>query len=311
MKFRHIQSKEKKILSFIIIPPSNKTKQFSVYRWIPTFIILTIVISLTTFIYKFNKLQIDYSNLKHDFDIKLHNLDVLNTINDKQASELDSLRNKTKEIEEKLSSITELQLTVKEMVGIKTKDDNTNQPQTVDVKYRQLFTDKSSDKLELEMDMLSEVLDQTQTELNTLIENVDDRLKYLEAKPNLVPTNGRITSKYGWRRNPFGKGKEFHYGLDIANNYNTKIKAAGKGIVTYAGYSSGFGKIVIISHGYGYETLYGHNNKLYVKIGDKVDKGQLIAAMGNTGRSTGPHVHFEVRYYGKRINPSTILNNNK
>jgi len=249
--------------------------------------------------------------LQHDYEVKLHNLEVISNINNKQTSELDNLRNKTKEIEEKLSSITDLQVTVKEMVGIKTDDEKTTQSQPVDVKYRELFSDKSSSQLDLEIDMLSQMLDQTQSDLSQLIGNVDDRLKYLEAKPNLVPTNGRITSRYGWRNNPFGKGKEFHYGLDIANSYNTKIKASGKGVVTYAGYSSGFGKVVIISHGYGYETLYGHNNKLYVKTGDKVEKGQVISAMGNTGRSTGPHVHFEVRYYGKRINPSTILNSNK
>jgi len=153
--------------------------------------------------------------------------------------------------------------------------------------------------------------DKSSEELNILIDDVEKRLDYLDAKPNLMPTVGRITSRYGYRKNPFGSGRDFHTGIDIANNSGTKVKAAGSGVITYAGYNSSYGRVIIISHGYGYQSVYGHNRKLLVKVGDKVEKGQIIAEMGNTGRSTGPHLHFEVRYYGNPKDPLTILNNNK
>ena len=119
------------------------------------------------------------------------------------------------------------------------------------------------------------------------------------------PTNGTITSRYG-SRYIFG-GSDWHDGLDIANSVGTDIVAADGGIVTYAGWMSGYGYLVRIDHQNGYETYYGHNSKLLVSVGDKVFKGQHIAEMGATGRVTGPHCHFEVRYNGQTKNPLNYL----
>ena len=119
------------------------------------------------------------------------------------------------------------------------------------------------------------------------------------------PTSGNITSKYGYR-NIFG-GSSFHGGIDIANSYGTDIVAADGGEVVYAGWSSGYGYLVQIDHGNGYVTYYGHNSSLEVSVGEKVYKGQHIAEMGSTGRSTGNHCHFEVRLNGERQNPMNYL----
>ena len=119
------------------------------------------------------------------------------------------------------------------------------------------------------------------------------------------PTSGNITSKYGYR-NIFG-GSSFHSGIDIANSYGTDIVAADGGEVVYAGWMSGYGYLVQIDHQNGYVTYYGHNSKILVSVGDKVYKGQHIAEMGSTGRSTGNHCHFEVRYNGERQNPMNYL----
>ena len=119
------------------------------------------------------------------------------------------------------------------------------------------------------------------------------------------PTNGTITSRYG-SRYIFG-GSDWHGGLDIANSVGTDIVAADGGIVTYAGWMSGYGYLVRIDHQNGYETYYGHNSQLLVSVGDKVFKGQHIAEMGATGRVTGPHCHFEVRYNGETKNPLNYL----
>ncbi len=119
------------------------------------------------------------------------------------------------------------------------------------------------------------------------------------------PTNGNISSYYGWR-SIFG-GRSFHGGLDIYNSYGTDIVAADGGIVKTAGWSGAYGYLVVIDHQNGYQTYYGHNSKLLVSVGQKVHKGQHIAEMGATGRVTGTHCHFEVRYNGERQNPLNYL----
>ena len=119
------------------------------------------------------------------------------------------------------------------------------------------------------------------------------------------PTNGSLTSRYG-SRYIFG-GSDWHDGIDIANRTGTDIVAADGGIVTYAGWMSGYGYLVRIDHQNGYETYYGHNSQLLVSVGDKVYKGQHIAEMGATGRVTGTHCHFEIRYNGETKNPLNYL----
>lgn len=119
------------------------------------------------------------------------------------------------------------------------------------------------------------------------------------------PTSGSITSDYGYRY-IFG-GSDFHGGIDIANKKGTNIYAADGGVVTYAGWMSSYGYLIIIDHQNGYTTYYGHNSELLVSEGDKVYKGEHIAEMGATGRVTGTHCHFEVRYNGERQDPMDYL----
>ncbi|MHB8157797.1 MAG: M23 family metallopeptidase, partial [Desulfocucumaceae bacterium] len=104
------------------------------------------------------------------------------------------------------------------------------------------------------------------------------------------------------------KRSEFHDGIDIAAAYGSAIKAAGDGVVTFAAYKGSWGRLIIISHGYGYVSQYAHNSSLLVSVGDKVKKGEVIARLGNTGRSTGPHVHFSVAKNGNWIDPMDLLN---
>ena len=119
------------------------------------------------------------------------------------------------------------------------------------------------------------------------------------------PTRGRLTSPFGWR---ILRGrKEYHTGIDIANRTGTPIYAAASGVVSFAGWIRGYGRVIIISHSYGYKTVYGHCLRLYVKSGQYVKRGQYIAKMGSTGYSTGSHLHFEIRRYGKPQNPLNYL----
>jgi len=118
---------------------------------------------------------------------------------------------------------------------------------------------------------------------------------------------GWLSSLYGKRSDPFTGKQEFHRGLDFAGKKGSEVIAAADGVVIWSARRSGYGNTVEINHGNGYVTRYGHNLKNLVKVGDTVKKGQQIALMGSTGRSTGPHVHFEVLRNGKSVNPSRFI----
>ncbi len=120
-------------------------------------------------------------------------------------------------------------------------------------------------------------------------------------------SGGRLTSNFGYRVHPIYRTKRFHGGVDFAAASGTPIKAADSGVVIYAGWYGGYGNAVVIDHGAGLATVYGHASRLYVRVGQMIQKGQRIAAVGSTGVSTGPHLHFEVRLQGRVVNPLGYL----
>jgi murein DD-endopeptidase MepM/ murein hydrolase activator NlpD len=122
------------------------------------------------------------------------------------------------------------------------------------------------------------------------------------------PSRGRLTSRYGYRRDPFTGKRAFHRGVDIANRVGTSVYAAQAGRVIFAGPRKGYGQVVIIQHSFGYKTLYAHLSTSAVKRGQSVRSGQVIGKVGNSGRSTGPHVHFEIWLKNRTIDPLTQTN---
>lgn len=121
------------------------------------------------------------------------------------------------------------------------------------------------------------------------------------------PSVGPVTSTFGWRIHPILGYSRFHAGLDFGAGYGTPIRAADTGTVIFAGWYAGYGNTVVIDHGKGTVTLYGHSSQLYVQAGQIVQRGQAIAAVGSTGLSTGPHLHFEVRQNGYPVDPLAYL----
>jgi len=150
-------------------------------------------------------------------------------------------------------------------------------------------------------------IEQRAVSLSELADFLEEQKLMLSSTPTIWPVKGWISSGFGYRISPFTGRRVFHEGLDIATKYNTPVKASAKGIVVFSGRKAGYGKTVIIDHGYGYITKYGHNNKLLVKAGDKIKKGDDIALVGSTGRSTGPHVHYEVLVNGIPVNPLKFI----
>jgi len=131
---------------------------------------------------------------------------------------------------------------------------------------------------------------------------------HLRNFPTLWPVTTQISSPFGWRRNPFGgRGSEFHSGLDLRAPSGTAIRAAGGGTVVSAGWQGGYGLTVVIDHGHGYRTLYAHNSTNLVQVGQRVERGDIIARVGTTGRVTGAHVHFEVIRNGTQVNPRPYM----
>jgi len=141
-------------------------------------------------------------------------------------------------------------------------------------------------------------------------QNVDKIVKNaadLAATPSIWPTSGEVSSRFGWRNSPWGGGQELHAGIDIANSLGTPIFATADGEVVLSGWSGGYGNIVQINHGKGIETIYGHNSRVIVNAGQVVKKGQVIAYLGSTGRSNGPHLHYEIRVNGNPVDPIRFL----
>ncbi len=159
----------------------------------------------------------------------------------------------------------------------------------------------------LEEDENEVIVKEDTEEYAKLIKDVEDKFEFLECRPDLRPAKGICTSPFGMRIHPTTHQYRMHKGIDIANNTGTKVVAAGSGVVVYAKKMTSFGNLVIINHGYGYKSYYAHNNKIVVKEGQHVKKGQKISEMGSTGRSTGPHLHFEIHYNGQPINPANVL----
>ena len=127
------------------------------------------------------------------------------------------------------------------------------------------------------------------------------------AMPSIWPVAGAVTSGFGWRLSPIDGSHEWHQGIDIAAETGTPVVSAANGQVLQSGWSESYGYIVHIDHGNGLATVYGHNSSLVVGTGEKVRMGQVIAYAGSTGRSTGPHLHYEIRINNTAVDPWTYL----
>jgi murein DD-endopeptidase MepM/ murein hydrolase activator NlpD len=159
-----------------------------------------------------------------------------------------------------------------------------------------------------QMNTVSEQYNHMQKSYLEIISYIKDQRSLFMAVPRGYPAKGVLTSHFGFRQNPFfGNTRDFHAAVDIANVLNTDVVATAKGKVVFSGWQSGYGNIIVVDHGYGYRTAYAHLNRRLVLVDEYVVRGQLIGKMGNTGTATGSHVHYEVHFNGKPINPISFL----
>jgi murein DD-endopeptidase MepM/ murein hydrolase activator NlpD len=157
------------------------------------------------------------------------------------------------------------------------------------------------------LDKLSAEATRQEQSLQELQAYFQDQKSLLASVPSVWPARGWVTSDFGSRLDPYTSERVMHAGLDIAGPHGKEIVSPSDGTVVFAGLEGGYGNVVVLDHGYGIKTRYGHLSFIKVKSGERVKRGDIIAAMGNTGRSTGPHLHYEVRVNGIAQNPRKFI----
>ena len=236
--------------------------------------------------------------------------------NERQKEQFIHLAQRIDEIIGNMGQLKELDLKLKVMMNLETGKGNApggvggSAPSLPWPDYSEAKTHKEQVRL------MHQSLDNLKTEVAMLKRDKSEFRKFLESQkkllastPSIWPTKGWLSSRFGYRISPFTQEKEFHKGIDISARMNAPIVAPADGVVFGVDFDHGFGKTLVIKHGYGVATIYAHLNKILVKRGQYVKRGEKIALVGTTGRSTGPHLHYEVRLNGVPVNPLRYILN--
>ncbi|MEN3045005.1 MAG: M23 family metallopeptidase [Candidatus Hydrothermales bacterium] len=171
-----------------------------------------------------------------------------------------------------------------------------------------LIPNQDLKSLEKRIDYMLNLAREFDNKLEEVKDIVDKKKNELEHTPSILPViSGFIVSGFGYRRDPFTGRIKLHEGIDVSSGFGSPVISTAKGKVTYSGWREGYGLTVEIDHGYGFKTIYAHNSKNLVQVGETVKRGEIIALMGSSGRATGVHVHYEVRLFDKPLNPINFI----
>lgn len=297
----HMKKKSKKLTLMMIPSNTKKIKQYALSYKVIASGLLTIILFtgiLTFFTTRFFYVSQDYEKINRQYE-------VIKNENNAQKAKIDYFSSKSEEIENRIAKLKELEDIITKAIDPKaiTKESTQIVSRSAD---RDLFMPEVD---ETDIKFVDELLSAQEKNIDELFYNIQGKITALERIPNRMPTSGRLTSPFGERIHPVSKRVDFHSGIDLANDTGTNIYASASGIVLFSDVNGTYGNMIIISHGNGYSTVYAHLSKQLVKSGTQVKKGDLIGKMGNSGRSTGSHLHFEIRENGTPINPYNILNN--
>lgn len=283
--------------SCILIPEGHqKIRRYNLSRWVLTtaFCGFGVFVGLFVFFaYGYFNLTLDHSELKR-----------LRVENSQQQKNMQRLVLDLEELHMEMNALAESDARVRQLAKLDAD------PQGLPVAIGGLPEDGSIeavDEIQRQINKLQveiELRRQSQEDVRNLL---NDQVSLSRATPKGWPTKGWLTSYFGMRKSPFTGRRVMHEGLDIAANVGTPVIATADGIVARVGYSPSYGKEVVIDHGYGYRTIFGHSSKILVKPGQRVRRGDKVALVGNTGRSTGPHLHYELRMNGVPIDPRKTL----
>lgn len=163
------------------------------------------------------------------------------------------------------------------------------------------------DDISRKMDTLHERARSVDLRIQDLVQVQKNKLLYLASTPSIWPVKGWVTSEFGYRRSPITNERDFHEGIDIASHWGTSVIAPAAGIVAFAGYRGGLGRSVVIDHGFGIRSYFGHASAVLVREGEVITRGTQVARVGNSGHSTGPHLHYEIHVDGVPIDPMKYI----
>jgi murein DD-endopeptidase MepM/ murein hydrolase activator NlpD len=225
-----------------------------------------------------------------------------------QAALVNSFSQRTTELRKEISSWRELHARIWEPFG---PDEKFGQQRSLGIGGGQAERDARSGQqgssLSRELDLIEASVAEEGQSLRALEQFVTGAKKILASLPSRWPLRGAVNSGFGRRFSPWTASPEFHSGIDISANQGTQIKAPAAGTIIFAGHSPEYGNLIVVDHGQETKTLYGHLSRIHVAAGQTVTRGQLIGFSGNTGRSSGPHLHYEVQLRGQAVDPRGYL----
>ncbi len=305
---------QKKTLVMIMSPTGSLIRQVTVSRYFLFFIGLLFVgcIVYCGFLAR------NYSILKAQFPetmqmekmIKCQNLEM-----DKQKKQIKEFMSKIEGLQIKLTELNNFERKIRIVANIENDSDSIfgvggSTPSTMDCNAK-LFKNHTDllDGMRQHVDQLEKITKTQQNGFKSLLKHLSEKRNFLASTPSIYPTKGWVSSKFGYRVSPITGNRSFHQGLDIAAHKGTSVIAAADGIVSFAGRKGRLGNLIVLDHGHGIVTRYGHLYKILVKNGEQVKRGNLIGQVGSTGRSTGSHLHYEVHASGIPVNPETYILN--
>ncbi|MCF7804864.1 MAG: M23 family metallopeptidase [Candidatus Marinimicrobia bacterium] len=267
----------------------------------------------------FSYLTIDVLTKKM-YQAKINNL---KQNNERLIGLLDNLQSTVQTMEQELTTLQSRDEEIRTYADLPAVDSDvrklgiggTRYDKTMELDYLLPTDETKVSDLVIDVERLSRMLKLERLSYEKLYDTFKHNTAKIQSTPSIRPIEGGyFTDGFGYRRDPFTHQRRFHYGLDISARRGTPIHATAGGTVKYAKRRSGYGLVVALDHGYGYETMYAHMSKMHAKPGQKVERGDLIGEVGNTGRSTASHLHYEILVGGNPVNPinyffSGYLNN--
>lgn len=254
----------------------------------------------------------DYMAVKKD----LPRLAQLQRENIRQREQLAALNTEMETIGKSLTELKKFDNRLRTMVNLETRDDQSqilgvggSDPSVMGHSTNEKAHRRMLKTMHQSMANIRKEIDIQATEKIELSKFLETQKSVLGCTPSIWPTRGWVSSNFGYRISPFTNEREFHSGLDISNKAHTTILSPAEGIVAEAGSDYGYGRVLYISHGHGFKTMYAHLDKMLVKVGQRVKRGDEIALVGSTGRTTGPHLHYEVHLNGLPVDPLRYILN--
>ena len=304
-------------LSFIILTNSGKTvRQFTV----PIALIVALVLVITSGATVLGISFFDYRALRKSI---AGNHRMAQTIDDQreaisqQRLQIQSFAHEINTLKEKLVKLDQFEKKIRVIANLETDEAEDSlfgvggaAPEDLDPRLEPTQRHEGlMREMHLQVDELDKASQRQESSFGNLFDTLEGQHNLLASTPAIRPSGGWMTSRFGYRTSPFTGRKEFHKGMDIANRKGTAILATADGTVSFAGKKGAMGNIVVIDHGHGLVTRYAHLSKALKKRGESVRRGDIIAQMGNSGRSTGPHLHYEVQLNGVPVNPAKYILN--